>query len=89
MQFLKNGKSKKIDDVFEFLISGINSRNDLNESDEIRCIHYGGIHTKWVFVLNCNAEEIPQIYKPKITIFPLLKIDDLIVADVSEIHKGL
>ena len=79
---------KKIDDVCDFLISGTNSRSDLNEDGEIHYIHYGDIHTKWNLVLDCDSEKIPRIDKEKVSKLPLLKEGDLIIADASEDVEG-
>ena len=79
---------KKIEDVFEFLVSGTNARSDLNDSDEIRYIHYGDIHTKWNLQLDCDLEKIPRITEEKVSNIPLLKDGDLIIADVSEDVEG-
>jgi type I restriction enzyme, S subunit len=79
---------KKINDVFDFLISGTNARSDLNETSEIRYIHYGDIHTKWNLSLDCNLEVIPRIDIEKVKNLPLLKEGDLIIADASEDLAG-
>jgi type I restriction enzyme, S subunit len=79
---------KKIDDVFEFIISGTNARSDLNDSGEIRYIHYGDIHTKWNIQLDCDLDKIPQIDKEKVFRLQLLKEGDLIIADASEDVEG-
>jgi type I restriction enzyme, S subunit len=79
---------KKINDVFDFLISGTNARSDLNETSEIRYIHYGDIHTKWNLSLDCDIEKIPRIDIEKIKNLPLLKEGDLIIADASEDFAG-
>ena len=76
---------RKIDDVFEFIISGTNARSDLNDSDEIRYIHYGDIHTKWNLELDCDLEKIPRIDEKKVSTLQLLKDGDLIIADASVI----
>ena len=80
---------KKVDlPTFEYLVSGTNARSDLNESSEIRYIHYGDIHTKWNLELNCDSEKIPRIDKEKVSKLPLLKEGDLIIADASEDIEG-
>jgi len=76
------------DDVCEFIISGTNARSDLNDSGEIRYIHYGDIHTKWNIQLDCDLDEIPQIDKEKVSRLQLLKEGDLIIADASEDVEG-
>ena len=84
----KEWEVKKINDVFDFLISGTSARSDLNESSEIRYIHYGDIHTKWNLELNCDSEKIPRIDQEKVSKLPLLKEGDLIIADASEDVEG-
>ena len=79
---------KTIDNVFDFLISGTNSRSDLNENGEIHYIHYGDIHKKWNLVLDCDLDEIPKIDKEKVSKLPLLKEGDLVIADASEDIEG-
>jgi len=84
----KEWNIKTIDNVCDFLISGTNSRSDLNENGEIYYIHYGDIHTKWNLVLDCDLEEIPRIDKEKVSKLPLLKEGDLVIADASEDVEG-
>ncbi|NWJ56969.1 restriction endonuclease subunit S [Marine Group I thaumarchaeote] len=80
---------KKIDELFELLLTGTNSRSDLDKKSDIHYIHYGDIHTKWnKFILDCSFQEIPMIRKDKVEKLPLLKEGDLIVADVSEDYDG-
>lgn len=79
---------KKIDDVFDFLKTGTNSRKDLNEDGDLQYIHYGDIHTKWHLILDCKSAIIPYIKKDKVKNIPLLKDGDLIIADASEDHEG-
>ena len=79
---------KKFDDIFEFLITGTNPRNDLGKTGTICYIHYGDIHTKWKLILDCSSQEIPRISKAKVEKIPFLKEGDLIIVDVSEDHNG-
>jgi len=81
-------KIKKIDESFEFLRTGTNSRSDLEKNGDIHYIHYGDIHTKWNSVLDCDSEEIPCIDKTKVEEITLLKDGDLIIADASEDYEG-
>ena len=81
-------KIKKIDEIFDFLTSGTNSRDDLTNDGEIYYIHYGDVHTKWDRQLNCDVEKIPKINKKKVSKIPLLKEGDLIIADASEDVEG-
>jgi len=79
---------RKFDDLFEFLITGTNSRSDLKNNGDIQYIHYGDIHKKWNYILDCNSEEIPYIDKTKVEKLPLLKDGDLIIVDASEDYEG-
>ena len=75
---------KTFNELFEFLITGSNPRSNLEESGDILYIHYGDIHTKWNFILDCDSEKIPWINRTKVEGIPLLKDGDLIIADASE-----
>jgi len=79
---------KKIEDLFEFLRTGSNSRSDLERSGDVQYIHYGDIHTKWKSILDCDSEEIPWISKAKVENLPLLKDGDIIIVDASEDYEG-
>lgn len=79
---------KTFDELFEFLRTGSNSRDDLQETGEIYYIHYGDIHAKWNSVLDCDLEDIPRIDKAKVQALSLLKEGDLIIADASEDYEG-
>ena len=79
---------KQIKDVFEFLKTGTNSRSDLKESGVVRYIHYGDIHQKWHYVLDCATTEIPFIDNEKVKKISPLQNGDLVIADVSEDYEG-
>jgi len=78
----------KLGDVFKFLQTGNNSRSDLSEFGEIKYIHYGDLHTKWKYFLDCSKDTIPSIDKNKVKDLPLLEEGDLIMADASEDYEG-
>jgi len=79
---------KTFGELFEFLKTGTNSRDDLSEDGDVHYIHYGDIHVKWHGLLDCNTEKIPFVDKTKIRDLPFLKDGDLIIADASEDHEG-
>jgi type I restriction enzyme, S subunit len=79
---------KTFNELFEFLRTGTSSRDDLKERGDIQYIHYGDIHTKWHFILDCNSAQIPWIDKAKVLKLPFLIEGDLIVADASEDYEG-
>ena len=87
-EITKDWEIKKVDELFEFLSTGTNSRSDLEKSGDMQYIHYGDIHTKWNSILDCDLEEIPWIDKNKVERLPLLKDGDLIIADASEDYEG-
>ena len=78
---------KKIDELFTFLRTGINSRKELGNGS-YQYIHYGDIHTKWNLILDCDLDIIPFIDKSQVSHLPLLVEGDLIIADASEDHEG-
>ena len=79
---------KTFGELFKFLRTGTNSRDDLEENGDIQYIHYGDIHAKWQSILDCDLEEIPCIDKAKVQGLPFLKEGDLIIADASEDYEG-
>jgi len=80
---------KTLGEIFKFLSTGNNSRSDLSEYGEIKNIHYGDIHTKWKYFLDCSKDIIPSINKDKVKNLPLLEDGDLVMADASEDYEGL
>ena len=79
---------KTFGELFQFLRTGTNSREDLTKSGEIQYIHYGDIHAKWNSIVDCDLEDIPWIAKSKVRQLPFLKEGDLIMADASEDYEG-
>ena len=80
---------KTIGDMFEFLNTANNPRSDLLENGEIKYIHYGDIHTKWVSFLDCASDELPLIREDKVRNAPFLEDGDLVMADASEDYDGI
>ena len=75
----------KLGDVFDFLKTYTNSRESLNDYDEISYIHYGEIHKKYKFYLDFRVASLPKIHQSKLgdkTEF--IKNGDLVIADASE-----
>jgi type I restriction enzyme, S subunit len=84
----KSWENKTFDELFEFLITGSNPRSDLEDTGDIQYIHYGDIHQKWKYFLDCDSDEIPYISKTKVKNLPLLKEDDIVLVDASEDYEG-
>lgn len=79
----------KFKEMYNFLSTGSNSRNELNSTGEYLYIHYGDIHCKYKNILNCSKIEIPHINKDKVRNLPELKDKDLIFVDASEDYEGI
>ncbi|MDE0401789.1 MAG: restriction endonuclease subunit S, partial [Candidatus Poribacteria bacterium] len=77
-----------ISQIFEFLRTAANSRDDLKDKGDTMYIHYGDIHQKWDYVLDCKNATIPYINHDKVQKASVLKNGDLIIADASEDHEG-
>lgn len=76
-------------DLFTFLRTANNTREELSNWGNVGYIHYGDIHTKWSTLLDCGATELPMIDASKVAGIPSLIDGDLIVADASEDYEGL
>ena len=75
----------KLGDVFDFLKTYTNSRESLNDYDEISYIHYGEIHKKYKFYLDFCVASLPKIHQSKLGDKPeFIKNGDLVIADASE-----
>ena len=80
----------KVGEKFDFLKTYSNSREDLNNVDEISYIHYGEIHTKHKFYIDFAKFELPKINKSKLPneiIFA--QNGDLVIADASEDYADI
>jgi type I restriction enzyme, S subunit len=87
--FVGEWKRMSFGKTFKFLATGNNSRSDLSEVGEVKNIHYGDIHTKWRYFLDCSKDIIPSIDEEKVKNLPLLEEGDLVMADASEDYDGL
>lgn len=80
----------KVGEKFDFLKTYSNSREDLNNQDDISYIHYGEIHTKHKFYIDFTKFELPKINKSKLPneiIFA--QNGDLVIADASEDYADI
>ena len=78
-------KVVRFGDVFDFLKSYTNSRESLNDYDDISYIHYGEIHKKYKFYLDFQVASLPKIHQSKLEDKPeFIKNGDLVVVDASE-----
>ncbi|TYB73026.1 restriction endonuclease subunit S [Bizionia saleffrena] len=86
----------RINEVFKFLRSNSYSRSNLEystESDGIRNIHYGDIHTTYTTgILNCEDFRIIPKVKNEIKVgdnYDRLQNGDIVIADASEDYEGV
>lgn len=79
----------KFKEIYNFLSTGSNSRDELNSTGEYLYIHYGDIHCKYKNILNCSKIDIPHIDKDRVKNLPELKDKDLIFVDASEDYEGI
>ncbi|WP_107785099.1 restriction endonuclease subunit S [Campylobacter concisus] len=78
-------KVVRLGDAFDFLKTYTNSRESLNDYDEISYIHYGEIHKKYKFYLDFRVASLPKIHQSKLGGKPeFIKNGDLVIADASE-----
>lgn len=78
-------KVMRLGDVFDFLKTYTNSRESLNDYDEISYIHYEEIHKKYKFYLDFCVASLPKIHQSKLGDKPeFIKNGDLVIADASE-----
>ncbi|CAC9600919.1 Type I restriction-modification system, specificity subunit S [uncultured Gammaproteobacteria bacterium] len=80
----------KIGDVFDFIKTYSNSRNDLSDIGEIEYLHYGDIHTKYKYHLDFDKNVLPKISFEKFkTNIEYVKNGDLFIADASENYADI
>ncbi len=80
---------KSYGDIFTFLNTASYPREKLSFAGDIKYIHYGDIHTKWVHHLDVSNELIPSIKTDLLKNYPLLRDGDVILVDASEDYAGI
>ena len=80
---------KRLGDIFQFLGTANNSRYDLSDYGKVKYIHYGDIHTRPAYFLDCNRDSLPSIDGNKVKNIPFLEDGDLVMADASEDYEGI
>ena len=80
----------KVGEKFDFLKTYSNSREDLNNIDDISYIHYGEIHTKHKFYIDFAKFKLPKINKSKLpNEITFAQNGDLVIADASEDYADI
>lgn len=80
---------KTYGEIFLFLSTATNSRDDLASSGALGYIHYGDIHVKWNHLLDIRKSTIPYLKSFIKTSAILIKDGDIIMADASEDYSGI
>jgi type I restriction enzyme S subunit len=89
-----NWEEKKYKDIYTFYSTNSLSREKLNyESGDVKNIHYGDIHTKFLTLFKLDNEIVPfindDIDLSKIKDSSYLQEGDLLIADASEDYKDI
>lgn len=79
---------KSYGEIFKFLSTANNARDDLGEEGDYSYIHYGDIHTKFNECIDCEKVSFPKIDKEKVSSV-FVKSGDLVMADASEDYAGI
>lgn len=80
---------KTYGELFHFLTTSSFSRDELSEEGEVRCVHYGDIHTKYHQFLDFSNGFNSFIDLERGKKYPFVKDGDIIMADASEDYSGI
>lgn len=78
---------KTYGEVFTFLSTSTNSRDDLSSDGDLGYIHYGDIHTKWNNRLDLDKQNLPKIFKK--SCFVSIDFDVIDYGDVFKDYQGI
>lgn len=86
-----NGKWREetFGEVFAFLPTATNARNDLSGEGDAAYVHYGDIHTRFHDILDFSRTSPPRIERLRCPNAATLKNGDWIMADASEDFDGV
>lgn len=80
---------KTYGELFQFLTTSSFSRDELSEEGDVRCVHYGDIHTKYHQFLDFSNGFNSFIDLERGKKYPFVKDGDIIMADASEDYSGI
>jgi len=80
---------RTFNEIFDFLATTNNSREELNVAGTVLYVHYGDIHKRWNHLLDFSKESLPHIELSKVKNAAVLRDGDLILADASEDPEGV
>ncbi len=87
--FSEEWEVKTFGEVFDYLPTATNARNDLSDSGDTYYVHYGDIHTKFHSHLNFYNQRPLMILKELCENAAYLKNGDWVMADASEDYDGV
>ena len=93
-EFIGEWEEKKFGDIYSFYSTNSFSRDNLNyEHGNIRNIHYGDIHTKFLTLFKLENERVPFI-NPDVNLAKVKEenyclVGDLVIADASEDYNDI
>lgn len=87
--FCGEWKEETFGDVFVFLPTATNARNDLSDEGDAAYVHYGDIHTRFHDILDFGRTPPPRIERRRCPNAATLKNGDWIMADASEDFDGV
>jgi len=80
---------KTYGELFHFLTTSSFSRDELSEEGDVRCVHYGDIHTKYHQFIDFKYDFKSFIDAENGKKYPFIKDGDIIMADASEDYSGI
>lgn len=88
------GHTMPVSETFEFLPTFSHSKAEMTympgSSEDVYCIHYGDIHTKYKSYIKADFNNVPHLVKCfNVPISKLLKHGDIVLADASEDYEGV
>jgi len=80
---------KTYGELFHFLTTSSFSRDQLSQEGDVRCVHYGDIHTKYHQFIDFQNGFNSFIDLENGKKYPFIKDGDIIMADASEDYSGI
>lgn len=85
----KDWEIKTLEELFNSYSTASFSRDQMNADNDVFCIHYGDIHTKYGHVVELGKDATPMISTQQAGRFMRLNDGDIILADASEDYEGV
>lgn len=85
----KDWEVKTLEELFNSYSTASFSRDQMNADNDVFCVHYGDIHTKYGHVVELGKDVTPMISTEQAGRFMRLNDGDIILADASEDYEGV